>query len=114
RIAAGFRALVLGKASVADRVRQYGPAAEARMRPRFEAAGVPYPPAAITIVVLKEERELRVIVPTDSGPREAARYRIQGASGAPGPKLREGDGQVPEGFYKVESLNPNSLYHLAL
>jgi len=32
-----------------------------------------------------------------------------------GPKLREGDRQSPEGFYRVRlgSLNPNSSYHLS-
>ena len=30
------------------------------------------------------------------------------------PRLREGDKQVPEGIYKIESLHPNSLFHLAL
>ena len=35
-------------------------------------------------------------------------------SGKLGPKLKEGDRQVPEGIYELESLNPNSLYHLAL
>ena len=36
-------------------------------------------------------------------------------SGDLGPKLREGDGQSPEGFYfiKPASLNPNSSYHLS-
>ena len=36
-------------------------------------------------------------------------------SGELGPKLREGDGQSPEGFYKVTraSLNPNSSFHLS-
>ncbi|MEZ5840113.1 MAG: murein L,D-transpeptidase family protein [Hyphomicrobiales bacterium] len=36
-------------------------------------------------------------------------------SGAAGPKLREGDGQAPEGFYPVtrRQLNPNSAHHLA-
>ncbi len=36
-------------------------------------------------------------------------------SGELGPKLREGDGQAPEGFYWVtkSSLNPNSSYHLS-
>lgn len=36
-------------------------------------------------------------------------------SGELGPKLREGDGQSPEGFYfiKPSSLNPNSSYHLS-
>lgn len=36
-------------------------------------------------------------------------------SGALGPKLKEGDGQSPEGFYFVNRrrLNPNSSYHLS-
>lgn len=36
-------------------------------------------------------------------------------SGSLGPKLQEGDGQSPEGFYfiKPSSLNPNSSYHLS-
>ena len=36
-------------------------------------------------------------------------------SGALGPKLKEGDGQSPEGFYFItpSSLNPNSSYHLS-
>jgi hypothetical protein len=113
-IVAGLRNFVIGHSSVEGRVRQYGPTAEARLRPRFESAGVPYPPSSLTIVVLKEERQLRLYAPTPSGPREAARSRILGASGGPGPKLREGDGQVPEGFYRLDSLNPNSLFHLAL
>jgi murein L,D-transpeptidase YafK len=36
------------------------------------------------------------------------------ASGKAGPKLREGDGQVPEGIYRIDGLNPNSSYHLSL
>ena len=31
-----------------------------------------------------------------------------------GPKLQEGDRQVPEGIYQLEYLNPNSSYHLSL
>jgi murein L,D-transpeptidase YafK len=64
---------------------------------------------------LKAERRLEVWV---SGPDAAWKrlrdYDIVGASGTLGPKLAEGDIQVPEGLYRVESLNPNSLYHLAL
>jgi hypothetical protein len=41
-------------------------------------------------------------------------YPILAGSGTLGPKLVEGDGQVPEGLYRVESLNPNSSFHLAL
>lgn len=41
-------------------------------------------------------------------------YNVLAASGKQGPKLIEGDQQVPEGIYRLESLNPNSLYHLSL
>src|SRR5690606_33287906 len=41
-------------------------------------------------------------------------YPVLAASGQAGPKLREGDRQVPEGFYAIESLHPNSRFHLAL
>ena len=42
-------------------------------------------------------------------------YRIAAASGTLGPKLAEGDGQVPEGFYFVPpaAMNPASQYHLS-
>jgi murein L,D-transpeptidase YafK len=35
-------------------------------------------------------------------------------SGTLGPKLREGDGQIPEGIYGIGYLNPNSSYYLSL
>ena len=41
-------------------------------------------------------------------------YPVLGASGELGPKLREGDRQIPEGIYAIESLNPNSRFHLSL
>ena len=42
------------------------------------------------------------------------RYPFTGFSGGPGPKLREGDGQIPEGIYAIEYLNPNSQFHLSM
>ena len=41
-------------------------------------------------------------------------YSIQAASGVSGPKLRQGDRQVPEGVYRIAGLNPNSHYHLSM
>lgn len=46
--------------------------------------------------------------------RKILTYPILRASGKPGPKLREGDLQVPDGIYKVEFLNANSKFHLSL
>ena len=41
-------------------------------------------------------------------------FSICAKSGKPGPKRKQGDGQVPEGFYEIESFQPQSNYHLAL
>ena len=101
--------------SIGDRVAQYGPEADRRLVPYFAAAGAPYPPSRITLIGLKQERELQLYAPATNGlPRFIRAYTILAASGTAGPKLREGDRQVPEGLYGIESLNPNSRFHLAL
>lgn len=41
-------------------------------------------------------------------------YDICSSSGDLGPKRKEGDGQVPEGFYKIDLFNPNSDYYLSM
>lgn len=105
----------LPKPTIADRVAQYGPLARARLLPYFAAAGVPYPPARFRLLGLKWERELQLYA---AGPGQAfawiRSFAILDASGEIGPKLREGDGQVPEGVYRIVYLNPNSIAHLAL
>lgn len=107
--------LARGKKSVTDRVEQYGPLVRSRLVPDFARLNMSYPPAAMTLVALKEEKILEVWISEDlKGYKLLKSYPILGASGSLGPKLREGDGQVPEGLYRIESLNPNSLYHLAL
>lgn len=101
--------------SVSSRIAQFGGAVHARLDPVFSAAGVPYPPAHVTLVGLKEEKMLEVYARGSSGPiRFIHAYPILAASGIAGPKLAEGDRQVPEGFYAIEALNPNSLFHLSL
>lgn len=41
-------------------------------------------------------------------------YEICKSSGGLGPKRKEGDRQVPEGFYFIDRFNPKSSYHLSL
>nr|MBA3704882.1 L,D-transpeptidase family protein [Bacteroidota bacterium] len=41
-------------------------------------------------------------------------YAICASSGTLGPKRKQGDGQVPEGFYNVSVFNPYSNYYLSL
>lgn len=46
--------------------------------------------------------------------RKFKEYTICVSSGKSGPKRRQGDRQVPEGFYYINKFNPNSSYHLSL
>lgn len=104
-----------GPYTVAQRVEQYGAAARQRWAPGFSAAGVSYPPRSVVLVGCKYERRLDVLAAGEDGrPHFIRSIPVLTASGRLGPKLSEGDGQVPEGIYPIESLNPNSLYHLAL
>ena len=90
-------------------------AARARLAPYFAAAGIGYPSSKLAFVGLKKERTFEVWASDGAGPLKRVRiYPIVGASGTLGPKLREGDCQVPDGFYRIESLNPNSMFHLSL
>ena len=41
-------------------------------------------------------------------------FAICAASGKPGRKLKQGDYQVPEGFYHIDRFNPWSNFHLSL
>jgi hypothetical protein len=101
--------------TVAERVQQYGAQARGRLKPHFQRAQLAYPPGKVALVGLKAELLLQVYAagPTNSY-RFVRSYPVLAASGMPGPKLRQGDGQVPEGVYPIESLNPNSRFHLSL
>ncbi|MEI7946084.1 MAG: L,D-transpeptidase family protein [bacterium] len=102
-------------ATIDDRVAQYEARVQTRLAPLFKAQSIPYPPSKITLLALKEEKKLELHVLGTNGLYQLIKtYPILAASGTAGPKLKEGDLQVPEGFYEIESLNPNSRYHLSL
>jgi murein L,D-transpeptidase YafK len=65
----------------------------------------------MTIAVFKKERRVELHA---SGWGDPLSFRMTAFSGKLGPKLAEGDGQIPEGIYGIEYLNPNSHYHLSL
>ena len=65
----------------------------------------------LRILVFKNERSVEVHAPGWKAPRI---YPMTAFSGTLGPKLREGDGQIPEGIYGIGYLNPNSSYYLSL
>lgn len=102
-------------ATITERLTQYGPTARARLEPYFQKQNVTYPPSQIALIGLKQEKVLEVYARNGTNDFKRIRsYPILAASGGLGPKLREGDRQVPEGIYGIESLNPNSRFHLSL
>ncbi len=105
---------VVGKQSLAQVMETYGPRARSRLAPYFERAGVAYPPSAVTLLAIKDQALLELWAEGAAGPRPVRSYRIRGLSGQAGPKLREGDRQVPEGIYRIIGFNPNSAYHLSM
>jgi hypothetical protein len=94
---------------------RYGPAARAAWKPLFARKGVSYPPPRLAILIFKRERRVAVWAADDRQPwRYIKTFPIFAASGVAGPKLREGDRQVPEGLYRIELMNPASSYHLSM
>jgi hypothetical protein len=101
--------------TLAERLDEIGPTARTRLTAKFQTAEVQWPPRQVVLVALKDENvvELHARSRTRAW-RLVHRYPIHKASGGPGPKLRQGDRQVPEGIYRVTFLNPNSRYHVSM
>ena len=102
-------------ATAEERVAQYGKQVQERLAPLLEAHPLSYPLKKMTLIGLKDEKVLELHLAGKDGVYHLIRrYPVLAASGSAGPKLREGDGQVPEGFYAIEFLNANSRFHLSL
>ena len=70
----------------------------------------------LLIVAYKEEDELELYVKkkTESAYKKLMSYEVCAKSGQLGPKRRQGDMQVPEGFYHIDRFNPTSNFHFSL
>ena len=69
----------------------------------------------VFIRIFKQTDELELWVRSGERFTLYKTFAICNWSGTLGPKLREGDGQSPEGFYSVarSQMNPASQYHLS-
>lgn len=103
-----------GQSTVEDILQTYGADVADKLNYYFAKAKVSYPPREVTLVALKQEKKLELWARDNGEFRFIRDYYILGASGAAGPKLRQGDRQVPEGVYRITALNPNSHYHLSM
>ena len=103
------------KATVEDRLRVYETGAVKRLAPALQAKGFSYPLKTFTLLAIKDASVLQLFGHDPSGRAVHIKdYPVLAESGTLGPKLREGDKQIPEGIYRITFLNPNSLYHLSL
>ena len=88
---------------------------EARLAASFASRAISYPPRRAAFVVFKSEARLELWADAGSGAWQFVRsYLVRASSGRLGPKLRQGDHQVPEGVYAIDALNPRSNYHLSM
>jgi hypothetical protein len=100
---------------VSIRLAEIAPPAYNRLAEKFETAKAAWPPTEISLVAIKDEKVLELFARSNGGAWKLIhRYPVLAASGAPGPKLRKGDKQVPEGVYSISFLNPNSHYDVSL
>ena len=76
--------------------------------------GLPEFPENISILAFKEEEVLQIYTNIDNAQKLIKQYKFTATSGKIGPKLKEGDKQIPEGIYNIEFLNPNSNFYLSL
>lgn len=99
-----------------SRVRTAQRTASPRIHRMFEAQGIRSPAAQVYLRAFKHERALELWVkPAGEAHFKLLKtYEICALAGEPGPKRRQGDEQVPEGFYTIDLFNPVSSYHLSL
>jgi len=68
------------------------------------------------LLAFKEEKKLEVW----ARDKESAKFNLLHSfdicrtSGVPGPKRKQGDLQIPEGFYHISAYNPWSRFHLSM
>ena len=107
---------LVGGYSVADRLEQYADKVSSQLNAAFSQQGISYPPKHVAVLAFKDTNMLQLYAKNSDMQnwQLVKTYPIVKASGVLGPKLQEGDKQVPEGIYQSESLNPNSRYHLAI
>ena len=85
------------------------------IKEQFNERGLSFPPKEIYLRAFKHDLELEIWV------RDSVidtfllfnTYPICMSSGKMGPKRKQGDRQIPEGFYTIEIFNPRILFTLS-
>jgi hypothetical protein len=101
---------IVGPRTVAEVIADINHRRRSDIENRFVAKGVNYPPKNVVLLGIKDRATLEMWVEG----RLIREYKFTAQSGGIGPKLKQGDRQIPEGIYHITGLNPNSSYYLSL
>ncbi len=99
-------------ATVADRIRQIEEKVHAASGLVEEVPSL-IDGQLLSLLVFKNTQRVELWKQDNGSHRFIKSYTLTAFSGGLGPKLQEGDLQIPEGVYEVELLNPNSQFHLS-
>ncbi|MDF1683656.1 MAG: L,D-transpeptidase family protein [Legionellaceae bacterium] len=101
--------------AVDEAITSYGLPVEPKLTQKFSKAGIHYPPDDIALLAFKQEQHMQLWAKNNHQAwRHVHTYPLTASSGHSGPKLREGDRQIPEGMYHITYLNPFSNMHLSM
>ena len=101
--------------AVEKAISRYGLQMEPQLVTYFTKAGVAYPPREIALLAFKQERHMQLWARNENQSwRYIHSYPLTAFSGRLGPKLKERDRQIPEGVYRLTTLNPFSSMHLSM
>lgn len=101
--------------AVEHAIKKYGLRTEPEMMRFFSEAKVAYPPKDVALLAFKKEQVVELWAKNDGQTwRFVHNYPLTATSGRLGPKLKERDGQIPEGIYRLTSFNPFSSMHLSM
>ncbi|MFC2096546.1 murein L,D-transpeptidase family protein [Bacteroidota bacterium] len=98
------------------RVRQAYKDKEASMNALFESNSIDKKKLRIYLRAFKEEKKIELWAKssTDQKYKLIKEYKVCRTSGKIGPKRKQGDRQIPEGFYRINRFNPHSNFYLSL
>lgn len=86
---------------------------DSKIKSIFQQHQLSFPPNNLYLRIFKEEQIVEIWAGDNVQYQHIKDYPFTAFSGTLGPKEKEGDKQIPEGFYKIELFNPKSNFHLS-
>lgn len=112
-IKAQFQTTSALQLTVQQAVKHYGTSARKVLAEKCRSAGVEYPPKNLVMIGLKQERKLVLLGgDSNSSMKVIGAFPLVSYSGVLGPKLKEGDLQIPEGIYRITGFQSHNMLAL--